>query len=191
MRRVVFTGGPGAGKTAVLEVLRHVACRHLVVLPEAAGLLFRGGFPRGETVDGRKCAQRAIGHVQLELERLPTDCPPAIVLCDRGVIDGLAYFPGEEAELLASLGLDRERALARYDLVVHLRVPTSGGGYNRDNPMRTESAEEAHAIDLRIAAAWRGHPNVVTIESASDFSVKLDAALALVQRELPSCCRHA
>ena len=34
--RIVLTGGPGGGKTAVLEVVRRHFCEHVVVLPEAA-----------------------------------------------------------------------------------------------------------------------------------------------------------
>jgi hypothetical protein len=45
-KRVVLTGGPGAGKTAVLELARQYFCKHVLVLPEAAGILFGGGFPR-------------------------------------------------------------------------------------------------------------------------------------------------
>ena len=69
-RTVVLTGGPGAGKTAVLELLRRCCCRHLVVLPEAAGVVFGGGFPRGTLAYQRRAAQRAIFHVQRELESL-------------------------------------------------------------------------------------------------------------------------
>ncbi len=35
-RRVVLTGGPGAGKTAVLELIRQSFCKHVKVLQEAA-----------------------------------------------------------------------------------------------------------------------------------------------------------
>lgn len=35
-RRVVLTGGPGAGKTATLELIRQSFCEHVHVLPEAA-----------------------------------------------------------------------------------------------------------------------------------------------------------
>ena len=59
-RLVVVTGGPGAGKTAVLELLRHRVCEHVVILPEAAGIVFGGGFPRHATLAGRKASQRAI-----------------------------------------------------------------------------------------------------------------------------------
>ena len=40
-------GRPGAGKTAVLELIQRSFCGHVRVLPESAGILFGGGFPRG------------------------------------------------------------------------------------------------------------------------------------------------
>jgi len=70
LRRVVLTGGPGAGKTAVLELVRATACRHVRVLPEAASVIFGGGFPRRDGFDERRAAPRAIFHVQRELEAL-------------------------------------------------------------------------------------------------------------------------
>jgi hypothetical protein len=39
-RRVVLTGGPGAGKTALLELIRQSFCSHVRVLPEAAVVVF-------------------------------------------------------------------------------------------------------------------------------------------------------
>jgi len=59
-RRIVLTGGPGAGKTAVLALVKQSLCQHLRVLPEAAGILFGGGFPRSDGLDARRAAQRAI-----------------------------------------------------------------------------------------------------------------------------------
>src|SRR5215813_10380542 len=59
-RRVVLTGRPSAGKTAVLELIRQRFCKHVKVLPESAGILFGGGFPRGDSVELRQAAQRAI-----------------------------------------------------------------------------------------------------------------------------------
>ena len=65
-RRVVLTGGPGAGKTAVLELIRQSFCEHVKVLPEAAGIVFGGGFPREDELLCRRAAQRAIFYVQRE-----------------------------------------------------------------------------------------------------------------------------
>lgn len=94
--RVVLTGGPGAGKTAVLELIRQSFCAHVLVLPEAAGILFGGGFPREPDVAVQRAAQRAIFFVQRELESAADASDAAIVLCDRGTVDGAAYWPGPE-----------------------------------------------------------------------------------------------
>ena len=188
-RRIVLTGGPGAGKTAVLALVRQSFCRHVVVLPEAASILFGGGLPRAATARGREAVQRAIFHVQRAVEDLAEEEPPAVVLCDRGTPDGFAYWPEPREDFWAALGTTRAGELARYDAVIHLRVPSLGHGYDHSNPVRTESAEEAAAIDGRIAAAWAGHPRLLVVESAPDFLEKAQASIALLRAELPACCR--
>jgi predicted ATPase len=188
-RRVVLTGGPGAGKTAVLELLRQHFCRHVQVLPEAAGVLFGGGFPRGSASEVRRAAQRAIFHVQRELEAAFASTDAAILLCDRGTVDGLAYWPGSD-DFFAAVGANQADEVGRYDAVIHLRTPPADGGYDWSNPLRVETAAEAAAIDLRIAEAWAGHPRRYLIESAPDFLTKARRALEILRRELPDCCRR-
>ena len=152
-KRIVLTGGPGAGKTAVLELIRHAFCEHVVVLPEAAGLLFSGGFPRGAHGVRQRALQRAIYYVQRELELSATAAQPAIILCDRGTIDGTAYWPGPD-DLWTSVGSTLDTELARYDAVIHLRTPPASA-YNHDNPLRLESAAEARAWSTRPIPPWR------------------------------------
>ena len=94
-RRVVLTGGPGAGKTAVLELIRLFFCDHIKTLPEAAGIVFGGRFPRSDGVPLRQAAQRAIYHIQRELESIADLENAAVVLCDRGTVDGAAYWLGD------------------------------------------------------------------------------------------------
>ncbi len=186
--RIVITGGPGAGKTAVLELVRRYFCRHTRVLPEAASIIFLGGFPRRDTLGGRRAVQRAIYYVQRELERELDDADPAAVLCDRGTIDGVAYWPGSEAELWEQLDTSRAAELGRYDAVIHLRTPP-GATYNLSNPARIESALEARALDERILAAWADHPRRVIVESTEDFLQKAARTLELIRLALPECCR--
>lgn len=186
---IVLTGGPGAGKTAVLELIRQSFCEHVVVLPEAASLLFNGGFPRRTELSARRAAQRAIYHVQTELERCAGESEsPAIVLCDRGTLDGAAYWPGP-GELWLEVASRREVELARYSAVIHMRTPPEAIGYDWSNPARTESALEAAAIDARIASAWEGHPRRFFVESTVDFLSKALRAVELLRMELPPCCR--
>ncbi len=190
LRRVVLTGGPGAGKTAVLEMARRSLCHHAAFLPESASLLFGGGFPRILSDAGLRAAQRAIFHVQSELERLAEeDRRSALALCDRGTIDGLAYWPDSPESYFAELKTTLDQQLERYSAVIHLRTPNPKQGYNHSNELRIESAHEAHAIDERILDVWAAHPRRFVIDSSPEFLHKASHALALLRAELPECCR--
>ena len=189
-RRVVLTGGPGAGKTAVLELIRQSFCHHVRVLPEAAGVVFGGGFPREENDPTRRAAQRAIFFVQRELEAAGDAHRPAIVLCDRGTLDGLAYWPGSADDFWSSTGTTLRDQLARYHAVIHLRTPPQEQGYNQQNPLRIESATTAAAIDARILHAWESHPRRLIVESSADFLDKAAQALEILKAEMPDCCKR-
>lgn len=189
-RRVVLTGGPGAGKTAILELIRQSFCSHVKVLPEAASVVFGGGFPREDDLVCRRAVQRAIYYVQRELEITGDSHNPAIVLCDRGTLDGLAYWPGPVEEFCSSLDTTIERELARYDAIIHLRTPAQHQGYNHQNPLRTESAAAALDIDARVVDAWTLHPRRSIVEPSPDFLDKAARALQLLNDELPACCKR-
>lgn len=190
---VVLTGGPGAGKTAVLELVRVGLCEHVAILPEAASILFSGGFPRGTSVVAREAVQRTIVFAQHRLEELAlAEGNHAVVLCDRGTLDGLAYWPGDEVSFFDAIGSTREAELARYHAVIHLRTPSADTGYNHRNAARIEDATQARALDAVVANAWRGHPRRSFVESRADFVAKAREAVELIRDALPSCCRgHA
>ncbi len=188
---VVVTGGPGAGKTALLELARRVSCDHVAVLPEAATIVFGGGFPRLRDPPARRTSQRAIFHVQHELEELARSRGDvALALCDRGTLDGLAYWPGEEDRYWGELRTTRREQLARYAAVVHLQVPPRDHGY-APTELRIETPEEAAAIDVAIARAWADHPRVEHVKSTANFMEKIDTAARILQRLAPPCCAVA
>lgn len=187
-KRVVLTGGPGAGKTAVLELIGHFFCHHVKVLPESAGIVFGGGFPRNKAPALQRAAQRAIFYVQRELEATAADNNPAIVLCDRGTVDGMAYWPGPD-DFLDDVGTTLDEQLVRYDVVIHLRTPRVSD-YNVDNPLRLETAAEAAAADDRIFVAWSRHPHRVVIEPTTDFLLKVSRTIELLRAQMPTCCEH-
>jgi predicted ATPase len=189
VRQIVVTGGPGAGKTAALEVLRRQTCHHVQILPEAASILWRGGFPRIASAVGRRSVQRAIVRIQYELQRVAIETDnPALIVCDRGTLDGVAYWPGPIAEYFSDLDTTVERELARYSMVIHLRSPSRSDGYVQ-TPLRPESADEARSIDERILEAWSGHPRRVVVESDENFLRKLERTLSIIRAEIPGCCR--
>ena len=188
-RRVVLTGGPGAGKTAVLALIRQSFCEHVVVLPETASILFGGGFPRGSAPSQLRPAQRAIFFTQRELEATTEGSTAAIVLRDRGTVDAAAYWPGPD-DFWLGVGTTLEDQLRRYQAVIHLRTPRLAAGYDHSNPLRTESASEAAAIDERIMKAWELHPKRAVVEESVEFMAKAARALEILRAELPVCCRR-
>ena len=72
--------------------------------------------------------------------------------------------------------------------MIHLRTPPAAS-YNRDNPLRIESAAEAREIDERINQAWHAHPRRIVIDPEDDFLGKAAKALDALRTELPTCCR--
>jgi hypothetical protein len=188
---IVLTGGPGAGKTAVLEILSRVVCRHIAILPEAASILFGGGFWRNQEEAGKRAAQRAIFHVQRELENVAlADGRFRAVVCDRGTLDGMAYWPGDSESFMKELSINRDEELKRYSQVIHVRTPTEERWYNHRNPLRIESVEEASELDRKVELAWVGHPNRHFIQNHTDFVNKAQNAILLLLNALPKCCEQ-
>lgn len=186
-RIIVLTGGPCAGKTAVQHVAQEQFGDRLVLVPEAATLLFSGGFPLPVSDETRRAAQRAIYFVQRELEaaciaRAPAE---AVVLCDRGTADGAAYWKGTP-DFFEAVGTTREAEHARYHTIIHLAVPGATGGYNLQNPTRKETPDEARRVDEGITRAWAGHPRVCDVRNETDFVNKLERAMQLIQAAMDS-----
>ena len=187
---VVITGGPGGGKTAVLEIARKNFCEHISILPEAASIVFGGGFPRGDSLEARKASQRAIFHIQHELEQLVLEeKKAAVVLCDRGTLDGLAYWVGDEDSFWKEVGSTKEQELKRYAAVIHMRTPPLEQGYNNQNPVRIENAIQAAEIDRKIEEVWKDHPHKYFVSSENEFLEKVEAAVKIIKEHLPECCR--
>jgi hypothetical protein len=183
-RRIVLTGGPCAGKTAVLELARRHLCRHVDVLPEAAGILFGGGFPRRDGELACRSVQRAIYRVQVELEALSLGNDALVsTICDRGTLDGLAYWPGQRDDFFAELGTSMYEEMARYHAVIHLRVAEDPASY-RSTSIRLEGHREAREIDARLLEVWSQHPRRVVINGSKDFLTKATSALAAIRAEI-------
>jgi hypothetical protein len=159
------------------------------VLPEAASIVFGGGFPRSAEPRWVEAAQRAIYYVQREMERAAlADPTAAVVLCDRGTLDGAAYWPGDAAAWAISLGTTLEAERARYSAVIELRTPPPDE-YNHRNPVRIESAAEAARSDDRIDHLWADHARHHVIPSTRRFIDKVQLALDAIEAELPDGCR--
>lgn len=177
--RVVLTGGPGGGKTTAADLYRREIGDDVIVVPEAATLLYSGGFPRGGDNDVRRATQRAIYHVQLNLEDAQSaHYQSRVLLCDRGTVDGAVYWPGEPEELFANVGTSLEKEFSRYDAVIFFETAAVGGiSIEGGNPARIESLEEALILDQKLKKLWSRHPHFVFVPHDKSFIKKVNSGL--------------
>ena len=178
--RIVLTGGPGGGKTTAADLFRREIGERVVIVPEAATLIFSGGFPRCTGRSGILAAQHAIFHVQRNLENVQSSLyPDRILLCDRGTVDGAAYWPGGPEEFFGTLGTTLEHELARYDGVIFFESAAVGGmGIEGGNPMRNETLAQAAALDAKLRKLWAQHPRFIVVRHNPSFFKKISFGLA-------------
>ncbi|MFN3257797.1 MAG: AAA family ATPase [Ilumatobacter sp.] len=181
--RVVLTGGPGGGKTTAADLFRREIGDRVIVVPEAATLLFSGGFPRPEEPAAARSAQSAIYHVQRNLEDVQAArYPDRILLCDRGTVDGGAYWPGGPDEFFASVGSSHEEELSRYDAVIFFESAACGGhGFESENRFRTESQQQAVDLDGHLRALWAPHPSFTLISHSTSFFRKMTVGVGILE----------
>jgi predicted ATPase len=183
--RIVLTGGPGGGKTTAADLFRREIGEKIVVVPETATMLFMGGFPRVGETKARAATQRAIFHAQVGLEEVQGALYPGrVLLCDRGTIDGAAFWPDDAPEgFFESLGTSLKRELTRYDAVIFFESAAVGDiSIEGGNPARTESNEEARRLDMRLRKLWSEHPNFNFVPHSRSFFAKLQDGLGQLQR---------
>lgn len=186
--RIVLSGGPGGGKTTSADLFRREIGDGVVVVPEAATILFQGGFPRSYQPSARRHTQTAIFHVQRHLEdEYGALYPGRVLLCDRGTIDGAAYWPGPEADYFTQVHTTFEEELTRYDAVIFFETAAVGGSsIEGGNPIRNETLDQAVALDSKLRALWSRHPHFHLIPHQTSFFGKLSAGLETLQRIVTS-----
>jgi len=180
--RIVLTGGPGGGKTTAADLFRREMGEAVVIVPEAATMMFTGGFPRYPEHDAVRSAQLAIYHVQRNLEDIQaTRYPDRILLCDRGTIDGAAYWPERDGDYFEALETTIDQELSRYDGVIFFESAAVGGlGIEGGNPVRRESLAEAVELDTKLRGFWSRHPRFVLVHHNPSFFKKISIGLALL-----------
>jgi len=170
MKKIVFTGGPSAGKTSLINKLKTSFHDDPTVFfaPEVASMLLGNGFPRFIKLEDSIHQQRAIYKTQEEMEGLLEALNQhKVCFFDRGLMDALAYV-NKPHEICA----DMSKTMATYDQIFHLEVAPQFKYTRQNNKVRTESYLEALDLEARLKELWSPHPNYTFISAQQTFDEK-------------------
>jgi CYTH domain-containing protein/predicted ATPase len=201
--KVVLTGGPCAGKTSILSYVHEKLSdygRDVYLLPEAATFLIHQGMALKRAVREKRWDDAR--YYQLEIMRLQSEnekramrfaeheSRPAVIVCDRGIPDSLAYLNladyGEDMyrELLKELGNpDPYSVCAQYAAVIKLTTAADGAEAfytTANNTARDETPEEARHLDRLIERAYLLNAHFRVIDNSTDFEGKKLRALQAI-----------
>jgi predicted ATPase len=190
-RLIVFTGGPGGGKSSLLADLRRDPewSERLVILPEAIHAAMRSSVNPREPV-----FQRLVVNLQKQIEQAAADTfagEDRVLLTHRGTLDPLAFCLANdwtEDRFWQVTGLRREDEYRRYHGVLHL-VSTALGAAQfyryRPEEHRPETPQEAALLDEHLARIWGQHPRYLRIANDTlDWPTKSRAAREALHRLL-------
>ena len=188
--KIVLTGGPCGGKTTSLARLAPYLRERgfeVITCPEAFSLLISNGmsFDYLGAVKGMDIVvQDTVMDMQIGMEDsfervLRARGKPAVLLCDRGLMDGSAYMKEEDWNKLMrkrEVNCVSELREGRYNAVFHLVTAAEGAEeyYTlENNAVRTEPPELAKSLDHMTRNAWVGHPSLKIFDNSTDFETKL------------------
>ena len=188
--KIVLTGGPCAGKTTALSWIKNhfenLGYRVLII-PETATELITGGIAPwtcGSNADYQvnQCRLQLYKEEIFENAAKTMQAEKILIVCDRGLMDNRAYMDDVEfAGVLQKLGRTEVELRDGYGAIFHLVTAAKGAVdvyTSSNNAARTETPEEAAALDDKLIAAWTGHPHLRVIDNSTDFQKKLQRLIA-------------
>ena len=183
--KIVITGGPCAGKTTGMSWIQNAFTERgytVLFIPETATELISGGvapWTCGSNGEYQKCQLK----LQMEKEKVfeyaarTMESEKILIVCDRGALDNKAYMTDAEFAVAANyVGANEVELRDGYDAVFHLVTAAKGAQKfytTANNTARTETPEEAAALDDKLIAAWTGHPHLRIIDNAEGFEEKM------------------
>ena len=190
IHKIVLTGGPCAGKTTAMSWIQNTFSDMgytVLFVSETATELISGGSAPWTCSSNRDYQQHQF-RLQLEKEKIfqmaATTMPGEkfLIVCDRGAMDNRAYMTDEEfSAVLQALCLNEVELRDSYDAVFHLVTAAKGAEEfytTANNAARTETPQQAAALDDRLISAWTGHPHLRVIDNSTGFENKMKRLIA-------------
>ena len=197
IRKIVLTGGPCAGKTEILDDIEKYLVEkgyYVITIPETATQLIKSKMFPCMDREHAMMFQDIVLKLQLMKEqqaeryaREKLGDKKVVILCDRAIIDNKAYMGTQEEfeVLLENNGLDELGILHSYDMVIDLvSTATTMKDSYKLNGIRSETVEEAAALDKRTTMAWAMHPNLCIFKPTKTIEEKKAAVIRRIDEYL-------
>lgn len=197
--KVVLTGGPCAGKSTILSHIQESFPEQVETVPEAANMLIGGGFPLPSdslpySERWQMTLQDPLFTLQQSLEanhsEIATRTNKQLLVCDRGLLDQVAYFRGGVSEFLERYKVsDVGEIIGRYSLVIHLASVALLGesAYQQASSAQErveDTVEQVREAEQKTLEAWSLHPNRIIIEPSQNFDKKYEKVTKIVSNQL-------
>ena len=183
--KIVITGGPCAGKTTAMSWIQNAFTKlgyAVLFVDETATQLITGGAAPWLNTSNRdfqlhllqlqKAKEKAFTEIGMTMK-----ANKILVVCDRAAMDNCAYMTEQEfGWVLKQMNTSKIILRDQYDAVFHLVTAAKGAEkyYTlANNQARTETVEEAAALDDKLIAAWTGHPHFRIIDNSTGFEEKM------------------
>lgn len=190
--------GPCAGKSTALALLKNSLNEKgydVYTVPETSTLLLSNGCKYPGFSDEELLLNYEFAYTRLQIEMENTFNvistknslvlkKKSVIIYDRGVLDVKAYVTDSMwIEILKNLNINEDEILGRYDLVCHLKSAAIGAESFfscETNAARTESLDEAKALDTKTFNCWNKHHNIHVIDNVLSFDLKMKKCVDLV-----------
>ena len=183
--KIVITGGPCAGKTTAMSWIQNAFTKlsyAVLFLDETATQLITGGAAPWLSASNRDFQWQLL-QLQQAKEKAFTEIGKTmknekiLIVCDRAAMDNCAYMTEQEfGWVIKQMNTSKIALRDQYDAVFHLVTAAKGAEkyYTlANNQARTETVEEAAALDDKLIAAWTGHPHFRIIDNSTGFEEKM------------------
>jgi predicted ATPase len=191
---IVLTGGPCAGKSALIAKLPPlIETRlgwHAITIPETVAWMGGNGmrredFPDVTTFQSMQTRIQASHEDDAMQAARSMGNGNVLILMDRAIPDAAAYLPDNGyRRVLAANGLTKGQVMGRYDVVIFLHSVACRHGQlyrAQGNSMRIErNAIDAERADERTLMAYATHPHVREIADTETIDAKMEQVMEAV-----------
>ena len=195
MKRILFTGGAGAGKTSTIEYVKNYYESKgfdVFIINEVPTMLLNNGF------NSKKCGKleflELISKIKLylrdvlEKETEKSSNKNKIMLIDKCPVDNMAFIKREELDkMLEKLNTSYYEIINSFDLIIYLE--TIAKDYpelytNENNKNRTLDKELAVSRNNRLLEVYKESNKRVIIKGYKDIKDKQERVIDEIEKVL-------